>query len=60
MSVTQAREPIYTRSINKNKFYENNLNKMFSLLDIKNINIHGISKDLEIVNLSLKKKFYKC
>ena len=32
VSVTQAREPIYTRSINKNKFYENNLNKMFSLL----------------------------
>ena len=33
VSVTQARKPIYTSSINKNEFYKNNLNKMFSLLD---------------------------
>ena len=33
VSVTQARKPIYSSSINKNEFYKNNLNRMFSLLD---------------------------
>lgn len=33
VSVSQARQAIYTSSVDKNKFYENNLNKMFSLLD---------------------------
>ena len=33
VSVTQARKPIYSSSINKNQFYEKNLNEMFSLLD---------------------------
>ena len=33
VSVSQARQAIYTSSVDKNKFYENNLNKMFSLLE---------------------------
>ena len=33
VSVNQARKPIYSSSINKNKFYENNLYEMFGLLD---------------------------
>ena len=33
VSITQARSPIYSTSINKNQFYEKNLNKMFSLLE---------------------------
>ena len=33
VSVTQARNPIYSSSVNKNEFYKNNLNHMFSLLD---------------------------
>ena len=33
VSVTQARKAIYTSSVNKNEFYKNNLNKMFSLLN---------------------------
>jgi len=33
VSVSQARRPIYSTSVNKNEFYKNNLNKMFSLLD---------------------------
>ena len=33
VSVNQARKPIYSSSINKNQFYEKNLNEMFSLLD---------------------------
>ena len=33
VSVTQARNPIYSSSVNKNQFYKNNLNHMFSLLD---------------------------
>ena len=32
VSIIQARRPIYNNSINKNKYYENNLNRMFSLL----------------------------
>ena len=32
VSVSQARKPVYTSSINKNEFYKNNLNHMFSLL----------------------------
>tara|TARA_B100002051_G_C16719063_1_gene631224 strand:- start:1777 stop:2106 length:330 start_codon:yes stop_codon:yes gene_type:complete len=33
VSVTQARRPVYSSSINKNEFYENNLKVMFSLLN---------------------------
>ena len=33
VSVTQARNPIYSSSVNKNEFYKKNLNRMFSLLD---------------------------
>ena len=33
VSVTQAREPIYSSSVNKNEFYKKNLNQMFSLLE---------------------------
>ena len=33
VSVTQARSPIYSSSINKNEFYKKNLNRMFSLLE---------------------------
>ena len=33
VSVSQARKPIYSSSINKNEFYKNNLNHMFSLLE---------------------------
>ncbi len=33
VSVTQARMPIYSNSINKNEFYKKNLNQMFRLLN---------------------------
>ena len=33
VSVAQARKPIYSSSVDKNKFYESNLNKMFSMLE---------------------------
>ena len=33
VSVSQARKPIYSSSVNKNEFYKNNLNHMFSLLE---------------------------
>ena len=33
VSVTQARSPIYSSSVNKNEFYKKNLNQLFSLLD---------------------------
>lgn len=32
VSVTQARSPIYTSSVNKHEYYKKNLNRMFSLL----------------------------
>ena len=36
ISVNQANKPIYKTSINKSKFYKENLKKMFSKLDILN------------------------
>ena len=33
VSVAQARKPIYSSSLDKNKMYENNLSKMFSMLE---------------------------
>lgn len=33
VSISQARKPIYSSSVNKNELYENNLKKMFSLLN---------------------------
>ena len=33
VSVAQARKPIYSSSVDKNKFYESNLSKMFSMLE---------------------------
>ena len=33
VSISQARKPIYTTSVNKNELYEKNLNRMFSLLN---------------------------
>ena len=33
VSVVQARKPIYSSSVDKNKMYENNLSKMFSMLE---------------------------
>ena len=32
VSISQARSPIYSSSINKNEFYEINLKQMFSLI----------------------------
>ena len=33
VSISQARKPIYSSSVNKNELYENHLKKMFSLLN---------------------------
>ena len=33
VSISQARKPIYSNSVNKNEHYKNNLNHMFSLLE---------------------------
>ena len=33
LSINQANKPIYKTSINKSKFYENKLTKLYSILD---------------------------